>query len=107
MSISENLDLIPLGLLSEGEKGVVCKIGYGHNPNGRSDCCGGYGHRHRTCGAKRAVELGFRTGQIVEMKINRPGQPIVVAIENSQIALGRGIAMKILVQRQKNRTPES
>ncbi|CAD7767973.1 FeoA domain protein [Candidatus Methanoperedenaceae archaeon GB50] len=68
---------VPLGLLAAGDEGVV--LGY----------CGGRGV------ARRLLELGFTPSSRVKVISGSPG--LLVDVKGSRIALGRGIAMKILV----------
>ncbi|RJS73452.1 MAG: ferrous iron transport protein A [Candidatus Syntrophoarchaeum sp. WYZ-LMO15] len=68
---------IPLGLLSEGEEGIIIA--------------------HR-CGRglrRRLLELGFTPSSRVRVVSSFPG--LIVDIKGSRIALGRGVAMKIIV----------
>jgi ferrous iron transport protein A len=41
--------------------------------------------------------MGLRVGQTVEVKKNQPGQPMVIRVDETFIALSRGLAMKIMV----------
>ena len=68
---------VPLGLLAAGDEGVV--LGY----------CGGRGV------ARRLLELGFTPSSKIKVIAGFPG--LLVDVKGSRIALGRGIAMKILV----------
>ena len=72
--------VMPLALLPDGSKGVVRMV------------VGGFGMR------RRLRELGFTEGEEVRvLKGGGPG-PVVVLIRGSRIALGRGVAMKVLVE---------
>jgi ferrous iron transport protein A len=43
--------------------------------------------------------MGLREGKTVEM-LNNPGHgPLVVRVDESRLALGRGVAMKVSVRR--------
>ena len=45
--------------------------------------------------------MGFRVGKTVEM-LNNGGQgPLLIKVDESRLALGRGIAMKIMVRRKE------
>jgi ferrous iron transport protein A len=73
--------MMPLGLLGEGQAGeIVAVVG------------GGGG----TCAA-RAEDMGLRVGKWVVMLNNGAG-PVLVKVDESRIALDRGVAMKIKVR---------
>jgi ferrous iron transport protein A len=81
--------MAPLGLLSEGEKAEIMELkaqkGYCHGKSKNQLC--------------HAEDMGLRIGKTVEM-LNNAGQgPIVVKVDESRIAIGRGMAMKIMVRR--------
>jgi Fe2+ transport system protein FeoA len=71
---------MPLAMLAEGEMGIVSEI---H---------GGRGLR------KRLAEMGFNVGEIVTMCKNHNPGPVMVEIMESRLGIGRGVAMKILVE---------
>lgn len=81
--------MAPLGLLSEGEKAEILEIrqkkGYCHGKCKTQLC--------------HAEEMGIRIGKTVEMLNNRGSGPLLLKIDESRIALGRGMAMKIMVRR--------
>ncbi len=52
---------------------------------------GGFGAR------RRLMEMGFTPGSIVEVISNFPG-PILVMVRGTRVAIGRGVARKIIVQ---------
>jgi ferrous iron transport protein A len=74
--------MFPLGLLSPGEQAEIVSIR--ENPEGKCEC--------------RVEEMGLRIGKSVEMLTNGGG-PILLRVDESRIALGRGLAMKIMVRR--------
>lgn len=84
--------MVPLGLLRPGEEGEILQIAF----------AGGFG---QNCKAEkdpqlvRIVEMGIRPGKRFRILSNQPGHSLIVVIDNSRIALGRGISMKILVRR--------
>jgi len=79
--------MMPLGLLASGEKAEVVAI------QGESHGC-----RRCTCQC-RLENLGLREGKTLEM-LNNPGRgPLLVKVDDSRLALGRGVAMKISVRR--------
>jgi len=69
---------VPLALLPENSEGVIIEI------------LGGRGL------VRRLLELGFIPGERVKVLHSSPG-PILVSIKGSRIALGRGTAMRIIV----------
>jgi ferrous iron transport protein A len=75
--------LLPLGLLGPGERAEV--VVAGERPQGACSC--------------RSEEMGLRAGSVVEMLAGGGCGPLLVKIDGSRLALGRGIAMKILVLR--------
>ena len=70
---------IPLAMLPEGSTGVVKGV------------VGGWGL------VRRLAELGFTPGARVTVLKSSPPGPVLVVVRGARIALGRGIAMKILV----------
>ncbi|MDY6864409.1 MAG: FeoA family protein [Halobacteriota archaeon] len=70
---------IPLALLSEGEEGEV--IGFN----------GGRGM------LQRLSEMGFTPLEKVKVIKSNSSGPVLVDVKGSRIALGRGVAMKIIV----------
>lgn len=74
--------MVPLGLLGTGDRAEVLEIVSGNHPCGRME------------------DLGFRQGKMVEMLNNEGRGPLLVKIDESRLALGRGMAMKILVRRK-------
>ena len=75
--------MLPLGLLGEGERGWIVS-------------CGGPG-----CGSadERASAMGLRVGNQVTVLQNAAG-PLLVKVDESRIALDRGIAMRIRVRKE-------
>jgi ferrous iron transport protein A len=108
--------MIPLGLLGPGELGEITEIRTG---KGRctGPCCTGHKHddipatpktaaklaEHQCCKDKeksevRVGDMGLRIGKKVEI-LNNGGGPVLVKVDESRIAVARGIAMKIMVRR--------
>ena len=54
------------------------------------------GHHHMGA-AKRLESMGLRNGKQVEMLTNQGTGPLLLKVDESRIALGRGIAKKIMV----------
>jgi ferrous iron transport protein A len=73
--------MMPLGLLLDGEAAEIVAV------------AGGAGST-----ASRAEDLGLRVGKRVQMLSNGMG-PVLVKIDESRIALDRGVAMRIKVRR--------
>ena len=90
--------MFPLGLLANGERAeVVSGIpvpAHGHGP-----CCGDCRGKGREGSAIRLEDMGIRPGKEVEMLNNGGGGALLVRVDDSRIAVGRGMAMKIMVRR--------
>ena len=70
--------VMPLGLLGTGEKGTVIDI-------------------LSNCKYERFQDLGLRVGKEVEvLNMGRPG-PLLIKIDETRLAIGHGMAMKIKV----------
>lgn len=76
--------MLPLGLLSAGELAEIVTI---RTPPQRN-------------GDARVEELGLRIGKTVEMLSNGGGGPLLLKVDESRLAIARGMAMNILVRRQ-------
>ena len=88
--------MIPLGLLGAEERGEVMEV------RGGMSCPSvpaGAGAK-RSC-QDRIEDMGVRVGKIVEGLSNGGRGPMLLKVDESRIALGRGIAMKILVRRSE------
>lgn len=77
--------MFPLGLLQTGELAEIISIR--ENPQVHSDC--------------RVEEMGLRIGKQVEMLTNGGGGPLLLKVDESRLAIARGMAMNILVRRQQ------
>jgi ferrous iron transport protein A len=73
-------DNIALANLKAGEKAEVIRL---H---------GGYGF------VRRLQEMGLVPGQIIEVVRNTPVGPVEVSVLGTHLAVGRGIASKIIVR---------
>lgn len=71
---------IPLSFLPENHEAVIIEVR------------GGYGL------TRRLAELGFTSGARVKVLQSTPLGPMLVMVRGARIALGRGIAMKIIVK---------
>lgn len=69
---------IPLNLIDEGKAGTIKDIVAGKKAS------------------KRLYEMGFNRGSELKVIKNDRG-PIIVSISGTKIALGRGLAQKILI----------
>ncbi|GEM_PF-322164 len=75
--------VVPLTMLVPGEEAKIVALGQG----------GGRQHRFR--------RIGLREGKIVKLIATQPGRgPIVLDVEGTQLAIGRGMAQQILIQRK-------
>jgi ferrous iron transport protein A len=75
--------MVPLGLLRLGDRAEVVEINSGKHP------------------CARIEDMGFRVGKTVEMLNNEGRGPLLIKVDESRLALGRGMAMKIIVRRQE------
>ncbi len=71
--------IVPLATLPEGKEAEVVGVVAGRGL------------------ARRLAELGFMRGEKVRVLRSGPG-PVLVLVKNSKIALGWGVAKKILVR---------
>jgi ferrous iron transport protein A len=81
--------MMPLGLLGPGEQGEITAL-RAHKPT----CCGGCGGENG-----RIEDMGLRVGKRVEMLTNGGSGPLLLRVDESRIAVDRGMAMKIMVRR--------
>jgi ferrous iron transport protein A len=71
---------IPLAMLPQGAGARVREL------------CGGEKALHRL------TEMGLVKGAFLSVFQNRNGGPVMVSLGDSRIAIGRGLAMKVLVE---------
>jgi ferrous iron transport protein A len=83
--------MMPLGLLGPGERGEILTIRIHQAPSSGQCCAEG-----EKCDC-RVEDMGLRIGKTVEMLTNGGG-PVLVRVDESRIAVGRGMAMKIMVR---------
>lgn len=84
--------MVPLGLLSPGEQGEIVEVRL------QQGCCTGNCRDERPKSDVRVEDMGLRVGKSVEM-LNNGGGPVLVRVDESRIAVDRGMAMKIMVRR--------
>ena len=80
--------MAPLGLLSRGEQAEIVEV------KGQKGCNTG-SSKDQLC---HIEDLGLRAGKMVEMLNNEGRGPILLKVDESRIAIGRGMAMKIMVE---------
>lgn len=87
--------MIPLGLLSAGEQGEIAGIKSNRDlkPLTLSSSA-----TERGATEFRVEEMGLRIGKQVEM-LNNGGRTVLVRVDESRIAVDRGLAMNILIRR--------
>ncbi len=75
--------VVPLTMLVPGEAATIVALGQGP----------GRQHHFR--------RIGLREGKLVKLIATQPGRgPIVLEVEETQLAIGRGMAQQILVQKK-------
>jgi ferrous iron transport protein A len=75
--------MFPLGMLSAGEQARIVAIR--ETCTGKADC--------------RIEDMGLRIGKSLEMLTNGGGGPILLRVDESRLAIARGMAMKIMVEK--------
>lgn len=75
--------MLPLAFVGSGSRVIIKKI------------LGGRGM------LKRLTELGLTPGSRITVLKNQMAGPLIVSVRGSQLALGRGIALKIQVEVEK------
>jgi ferrous iron transport protein A len=79
--------MMPLGLLGSGERAQVVEIRHGARGCEKCQCL---------C---RLEDMGLRCGKTVEMLSNPGHGSLLVRVDDSRLAMGRGVAMKVSVRR--------
>ena len=88
--------MLPLGLLTNGEQAEIMAI---REQKGCKPCeCSKDKRRDEQY---RIEDMGIRIGKSVEMLNNEGRGPLLLKVDESRIAVGRGVAMKILVRRNE------
>lgn len=79
---NRDIKVVPLTALLPGERARIVALEHG----------GGRRHRFRT--------MGMMEGKIVEIVATQPARgPVVINVEGTQIAIGRGMARRILIEK--------
>ena len=81
--------MMPLGLLCADERAEVIEVKTGDRTAAVTS---------KNC-QDRVEDMGVRAGKIVEVLNNAGRGPILLKVDESRIAIGRGMAMKIMVRR--------
>lgn len=82
--------MLPLGLLTSGEKAEVVGIK-------TTKDCGYHGKtKKQFC---HAEDMGIRTGKEIEVLNNGGHGAMLIKVDESRIAISRGMAMKIMVKK--------
>ncbi len=73
--------MIPLGLMQRGEKGQIIEL-----KAGKHLCL-------------RLQSMGLQIGKKIEIINTNTSGPLLIKLEDSRFAIGRGMAMKIMVKK--------
>ena len=107
--------MMPLGLLQDGEQALIVGIGEGagktcHSTCGKQSSAKGCNagvaksveaSSHGACAHENHIEdMGIRAGKEVQMLRNAGRGPLLLKVDETRIAMGRGMAMRILVRRK-------
>jgi ferrous iron transport protein A len=92
--------MFPLGLLGSGEKAEVVDKVPGGSHALRPCHCDSEGKGCRKGSTVRIEDMGIRPGKTIEMLSNEGGGALLVKIDEARIAMGRTMAMKIMVRRK-------
>ncbi len=87
--------MVPLCDLSEGEQGEIAEIDRHEKP--RRHAFHGKGHKNRG----RMADLGLRVGKQIQLLRKQNRGPLLLKVDESRIAIGRGLADRIWI---KNRS---
>jgi ferrous iron transport protein A len=93
---------LPLIDLKPGEKAEVADIFTGRGHWQDHPGFGRHGHGHGHFGGEGPdyfMRLGIRKGAVIEMIGCSGHGPVTVSVEGERFALGRGLAMKVMVKR--------
>lgn len=88
----------PLYDLKEGEQGEIVEI------SNKGTCKKNHVHKNGCNGHGRISALGLRVGKTVEVLQNRNRGALLVKVDESRIAIGRGMAEKIQIKKPEKNT---
>jgi len=88
--------MMPLGLLSAGETAEVLDV---RGDKSRS-CCLKISDVKHPGAACRIEDLSWRAGKTIETLNNEGIGALLVKIDETRIAMGRGMAMKVIIRRK-------
>lgn len=71
---------MPLGMLPEGARARVVEVYAGRGLS------------------RRLAEMGFNIGEMVTIIHNHNHGPVMIEVRDARVALGRGVALKIMVE---------
>lgn len=82
---------MPLTALRDGEKGIIISVKAGRGSHRR-----GWGFK------KRLMDMGLTPGTVITVVKSAPfNGPLEVSVRGSKLALGRGMAERILVEKNE------
>lgn len=70
----------PLGFLKNGQTAIVRGASGGKNMR------------------QRLIEMGLVAGVKIRIIKNNPGGPLIIALNENRLAIGRGVSLKIMVE---------
>jgi ferrous iron transport protein A len=93
--------MMPLELLTPGERGQITEVkhcgGCGGGCHGHGHHEHGHGHNRHNATGTRAEEMGLRVGKMVEV-LKNDGNLLLLLVDEARIAIDRKIARSILVK---------
>jgi ferrous iron transport protein A len=92
--------MFPLGLLVSGERAEVVEKDPAAGHALLLEHCQSGGNCCRKGATVRIEDMGIRPGKTVEMLNNGGGGALLVKVDEARIAVGRSMAMKIMVRRK-------
>ncbi|MBF0531189.1 MAG: ferrous iron transport protein A [Deltaproteobacteria bacterium] len=94
--------MMPLGILVDGEEAEVMVIGKDNEHRSPYPAC-----RLERETLVKIEDMGIRVGKKIKILNNARREPLLVKVDESRIALARGMAMKILVRRRNNESNQA
>jgi ferrous iron transport protein A len=85
---------MPLGLLLAEEHAEIMEV-----KSRRKFAAGCTSSERAIRSCQNREGMGLRVGKVVEVLSNQGQGPLLLEVDESRIAMGRGMAMKIVVQR--------